>query len=138
MLTEGQKIDADRLARYIAREQLVSIMNDTKWQRLFNALEPIAGSLSFRRKDVRGTEQTSESWCRDFYHMFGGWISIEWLDITAKRAIPRGALIEPRIQDETPLLIGAVRAAGVAFSRHEAYVRIWGYLRPGVSPKLEK
>jgi hypothetical protein len=124
MVTEDQKKDADRLARYIEREQLVSVMNDTKWQRLFNALEPIAGFLDFRRKDVRGSEQESEPWCSDFYLMLGGWANIEWLDITAQR--------------NTPILIRAVREAGVAFSRSDTCVRIWGYLRPGVSPDWEK
>ena len=55
MLTQDQKKDADRLARYIDREQLVSVMSDTKWQRLFDALKPIQGLLDFRRKDVRGS-----------------------------------------------------------------------------------
>src|SRR5689334_7920935 len=123
MLTEDQKNDADRLARYIQREQLVSVMNDAKWQRLFNALEPIAGFLDFRRKDVRGSEQASEPWCRDFYLMLGGWANIEWLDITAQRAFRRGALLEPEIQDSTPTLIRAVREAGVAFSRSDTGVR---------------
>jgi hypothetical protein len=138
MLTEDQKKDADRLARYIEREQLVSVMNDTKWQRLFGALEPIAGWLDFRRKDVRGSEQASESWCSDFYHMFGGWSGIEWLDIRAQLTIRRGALVEPSIEDKTSLLIRAVRVAGVAFSQHEESIRIWGYLRPGVSPDWVK
>jgi hypothetical protein len=138
MRTEDQKKDADRLARYIEREQLVSVMNDTKWQRLFSALEPIAGCLDFRRKDVRGSEPASESWCGDFYHMLGGWSSIEWLDIRAQLTIPRGALVEPKVEDKTPLLLQAVREAGVAFSGHEESVRIWGYLRPGVSPNWVK
>jgi hypothetical protein len=70
--------------------------------------------------------------------MFGGWSSIEWLEIRAQRTIPRGALVEPTIEDKTPLLIQAVREAGLAFSRHEQCIRIWGYLRPGVSPDWEK
>jgi hypothetical protein len=93
MLTEDQKKDTDRLARYVEREQLVSLMSDTKWQRLFSSLEPIAGWLDFRRKDVLGSDQASVSWCSDFYHMFEDGSGIEWLDIRARLTIPRGALV---------------------------------------------
>lgn len=133
MLTEDQKKDAERLARYIEREQLVSVMNDTKWQSLFDALEPIQGLLDFRRKDVRADKRNPESWCSDFYLMFGGWISIEWLDIRAQRTIHRGALVQPKIEDNTALLIQSVRRVRVRFSQDPHCIRIWGYLRPGVS-----
>jgi hypothetical protein len=138
VLTEDQKKDAERLARYIEREQLVSVMNDTKWQRLFDVLEPIQGSLDFRRKDVRRNERGSERWCSDFYMMLGGWSSIEWLDIRARLSVPRGALLQSKVQDNTPCLIQAVRRAGVRFCLHEQCIRIWGYLRPGVSPHWEE
>jgi len=138
MHTEEQKKDAERLARYIEREGLVCVMNDTKWQRLFDALQPIQGWLDFRRKDVRGNERESESWCSDLYMMLGNWSSIEWLDIRAQRSIPRGALLQPRIEDSTPLLIQSVRRAGVRFSQHEHCIRIWGYLRTGVSPRWKE
>ena len=138
LFTERQKKDAERLARYIDRERLVSVMNDTKWQRLFNALQRIEGWLDFRRKDVRESEASSEMWCSDFYMMFGGWTSIEWLDIRAVRVFRRGLLLKPQIDDKTERLIEAVKEVGVPFSRHENYIRIWGYLRPGVSPQWER
>ena len=118
MHAEEQKKDAERLARYIEREQLVSVINDTKWQRLFEALEPIQASLDFRRKDVRGNETESERWCDDLYMMIGNSKNIEWLDIRAQQAVSHGALLQPKVEDNTPLLIQAVRRAGVRFSRH--------------------
>ncbi len=141
MLTEEQKKDAARLARYIEREQLVSVMNDTKWGRLFSALAPIQGWLDFRRKDVRGCDDASrwggDVWCGDFYYSFGGENNIEWIDIRARLEIRRGALVKPTIEDKTPPLIEAVRSAGVPFSRLEDCIRIWGYIRPGISPEWE-
>ena len=113
-------------------------MNDTKWQRLFNALEPMQGWLDFCRKDVREPEPQGKLWCGDFYFMLGGWNNIEWLEIRAILTIPRGALVEPSIEDHMPGLIKAVRQAGVPFSRHEGCIRIWGYLRPGTSPEWQK
>jgi len=137
-MTEEQKKDAERLARCINREQLVSVMNDTKWQRLFNALQPMECWLDFRRKDVRESDAASESWHTDLYHMMGGWRSIEWLDIRARETIWPGFLIKPKIVDKTATLIEAIKGAGVPFSRHENYIRIWGYVRPGVSPQWER
>jgi len=142
MLTEEQKMDAKRLGRYIEREQLVSVMNDAKWGRLFTALEPIQGWLEFRRKDVRDNDNarrwSGDVWCGDFYYSFGGEANIEWIDIKAAREIRRGALVKPMIEDNTPQLIEAVRSAGVPFSRLEDCIRVWGYTRPGVSPDWER
>jgi hypothetical protein len=137
MITEEQKIDAGRLARYIEREQLVSVMSNTKWQRLWNVLEPIRGLLDFRAKDVREREDAAESWCRDIYYMFNCWKSIEWLEVRAIVTTPRGALVAPKIEGHTTELVQAVRQARVPFSRHEQSIRIWGYVRPGISPKWE-
>jgi hypothetical protein len=138
MPTQEQTKDAERLARYIEREQLVSVMNDTKWRRLFDALEPLQGLLEFRRKDVRGTEPKSESWCGDLYHMLDGWSDIEWLEIRGQGRVRRGALLEPIIEDKTHLVIESIRRAGVRFSQEGNRVRIWGYLRPGGSPRWEE
>ena len=60
METESQRVDRQRLKRYLEREQLASVMINTKWQRLFDALEPIQGTLDFRRKDVREDESDNE------------------------------------------------------------------------------
>jgi hypothetical protein len=127
MLTEEQRKDADRLRHYIDREQLVAVMNDTKWQRLFKALESMQGWVEFRRKDVREDEHSVGRWDADLYYMLGGWENIEWLDIMATRAT-----------DHTEQLLLAVREAGVPFSRQEKIIRIWGYLRSGVSPRWEQ
>ena len=138
LITAEQKKDAERLARCINRERLVSVMNDTKWQRLFNALRPIESWLDFRRKSVRESEASSEMWCRGLDHMMLGWSSIEWIDIRAMETIWPGFLIQPKIVDKTAKLIEVVKGVGVPYSRHESHIRIWGYLRPGVSPQWER
>ena len=138
MLTEEQKKSAERLTRYIERERLVSVMNDTKWRRLLEALAPIQGVLEFRRKEVGQDESQLESWNSDIYYMMAGWRSIEWLDISAQRSFRRGVLLAPEINDQTSLLLQTVRVADVPFSRQEYGIRIWGYLRPGVTPDWVK
>ena len=138
METEAQRIDRQRLRRYIEREQLTSIMNNAKWQRLFDALESIQGVLDFRRKDVRQDEPDDENWDGDLYHVLGGWENIEWLDIRAILTVRRGALLEPDAKDNTHLLTQAVREAGIPFSRNPDGIRIWGYVRPRSTPHWEE
>ena len=138
MLTEEQRKAAERLTRCIERERLVSVMNDTKWRRLFEALQPIQGVLEFRRKEVGQDESQLGSWCDDIYYMLAGWRHIEWLDISARRSFQRGVLLAPEINDQTSLLLQTVRDAGVPFSRQEHGVRIWGYLRPGATPNWDQ
>jgi len=128
MLTVEQKIDAERLSRYIIREKLSSIMNDTKWQRLYDSLQVIEGRLDFRRKDLRGSEDQAKTWCGDFYMMIGGWREIEWLDIRGQRGM----------HDDQQLIIKFVRDAAVAYTLHDDFIRIWGYTRPGITPDFQK
>lgn len=136
--TEDQRIDRERLKRHIEREQLVPVLNDTKWRRLMRALEPLEYTLDFRRKDVREDEPDLDRWCSELHYMFGGWENIEWLDIRAILRIHRGALVEPERQDNIELLMGAVRKTGVTFTRHDYGVRIYGHIRPGTSQEWKK
>lgn len=124
MMTPEQQENAERLQRYIERKQLVSCMNQTKWEELFRLLEPTR--LSFRTKDVQRAEPSG--WHGDLYYALSGTPSIEWLELDAKVSIPS-------VEDDTPVLRGALDGAGIPYSIEDGCVRIWGYLRPGVSPR---
>ena len=136
MSSVEQRKDRQRLQAYIEREQLVSVLNDTKWERLFRSFQILDDILDFRRKDVR--DPSSEAplhWDADLYHVMGAWHSIEWLEVRAKVSRSRGALLQVTVEDHTARLLEAVKSAGVPFEMTEEGIRIWGYLRPGVSPK---
>lgn len=135
MPTEEQAKDRERLKKYIERERLTCILNNTKWQELYKSLEPIQELLDFKRKDVRESDDKNQRWNGDFYYMFGGWADIEWLQIRAQITTPRGALLEPKVDDRTDDLISAIMKTKVPFSRTEDGVKIWGYVRPGESPE---
>lgn len=137
MSTEEQDIDRARLKNYIEREQLSGVLNDTKWQKLFDALEPLQEKLDFLRKDVRDAENTKPRWDSDLYHVFGLWENIEWICIRAKLSIPQGALLEPKIEDYTNELISVLKKTSIPYSRTADGIKIWGYLRSGVSPEWE-
>jgi len=126
METSEQAEDRKRLRRYLEREGLTGVLNDTKWQQLFTALEGIQGVLDFRRRDVRDAPETTPRWDSDIYHVFGGWENIEWLDIRAQVTHQRGALVAPEVEDHTDVLVDAVRASGVPFATTSDGVRVWG------------
>src|SRR4051812_26171940 len=100
MATLEQTKDLKRLHRYVEREGLTSVMNNTKWRRLFESLERVCG-LSFRRKDVRESPVLERRWDSDIYYAMAGWENIEWLDIRARISRHRGALVAPEIEDQT-------------------------------------
>jgi hypothetical protein len=134
MVTKEQSKDKLRLKRYVSRNGLSGVLNDTKWNELFELLKPMQGKLSFLRKDVRDSEVSVQTWDGDFYHNFGLCENIEWLCISAQLSIHQGVLLSPKIEDYTEELILLVLKSGIPFSRTEEGVKVWGYIRPGSSP----
>ena len=109
-----------KLYSYLEREKIVSVLNDTKWQKLFDCLKTTDNYyLDFRRKDLNSSE--SPNWNGDLYEVFGMWQIIEWMEIRTDRA-------------HLPELNLAVKNSGVPYSKNNDILKVWGYLRPGVSP----
>ncbi len=121
--------------RYIERENLTSVLNNTKWGRLFSELKSIGCYIDFQRKDIEEEYTNLDIWCSDIYNIFAGCEHIEWLNIRALRNQPRGALVKPKIENNIQSLIKAVSNSGVPYCMHGDGVRIYGYLRIGVSPE---
>jgi len=125
-----------KLKRYIESANITSVLNNTKWERLFKELQKIEYTLDFQRKDLDEEEPDSDYWDGDLYHVLGGgWEHIEWLNIRALISHRKGALVKPDIEDNTSLLLNALVQSGAPYCLHKKGVRIWGYLRPGVSPE---
>lgn len=124
-----------KLRRYLESEKITGVLNNTKWERLFSELKKIEFTLDFQRKDLDEVEPAPTYWDSDLYHVLGGWEQIEWLNIRALISRNKGALVKPEIEDNTSLLISALEHAGTPYCLHNDGIRIWGYLRPGVSPE---
>ncbi len=127
----------EKLKGYLEREKITSVLSDTKWDRLFEALKEIEYTLDFRRKDLDRLEPDDIFWESEIEYIFGLWQKIEWLDIRAKLAYSKGVLLDEVIQDNTHLLIKAIKKSGAPYCLSEEGVRIWGYLRPGINPEWE-
>lgn len=102
---------------------------------MLNELKEIDGILDFQRKDLDEKEPSPEYWDGDLYHVVGEWQQIEWLNIRALVSQSKGALLEPVIINHIDLLIEALNKAGIPFEKYGDGVRVWGYLRPEVSPQ---
>ncbi len=112
-LTPDQQQDGERLRAHGWAHGLVSVMNDTRWRRLRDAVIDLPVRL--RRKDVRGPEPAAR-FDADLHHQLGGAAAIEWIELTT-----------PHLEDLAKAL-GAVR---VPFVRADDRLRVCGYTCPG-------
>ncbi len=109
--------------RLVERERLVSAMNATKWLEVTEAMRQLPGGPpGFRLKDIHCTSFVwpGHSWDREWYYHPRPWEDIEWLEI------------EPDLRQEE--IAASLKRIGAPFSIEGGIVRVWGWLRPGVSP----
>lgn len=124
---EAHVQDVRRTRRHVVREGLCSCMNDTKWRELVSVMRSLAGfTPSYRQKHLRCSEpaQWDKGW---FYHL-RPYSVVEWVEID-----PVDSRRYPQV-DRTEEIEQLLRQIHVPFSREGPYLRVWGYLRPGVSP----
>jgi hypothetical protein len=129
--TEEQKKDRERLDRYIVREQLVCVMNNTKWAKLRDLMVGLRdASPRYRIMCLRVDDERGCYWDGDWYYHLPLFKSIEWLDIDpiVRRSI--SPLREDK-KDITQILVDLLRNNHIPFSMGKEYIRIWGYNRPG-------
>lgn len=88
-----------KLTKYLEENQISSVLNDTKWERLFEQLREIEEILDFQRKDLDAPEPDESYWDGDFYHVMGEWQRIEWLNIRALVSESKGTLLQPVVTD---------------------------------------
>ncbi len=109
--------------RHAERERLVSAMNATKWRETVEAMRRlIGGPPGFRIKDTQGPEPGGTAWDCEWFHHTGPWETIEWLEIRP----------DPREEE----IVSTLKEIGVPISREDDRIRIWGWLRPGASPRF--
>lgn len=136
--TDEQKKDWLRTQRYIERQQLRSVMNDTKWSEAIEALGAIPKfRIHFRAKTLREEAPRPGHWESSFpWHVPTPFAYIEWLEIDPIERIYRGALVDDVVIDRANEIMQALHAVHVPFSREGTTIRIWGYTRPGVGPEF--
>lgn len=115
-MTAEQQKDDERRERYIIREGLASVMNDTKWREAIAILKDVCGGkVKFQVKCIQDTEPPADYWDGSFpYHIPGSYKTIEWLKVRV-----------PNTED----LITALTLASIPFDRIGDIVQLKGYTR---------
>lgn len=135
--TEEQTKDRHRMARYIAREELVSVMNQTKWERL----QALMQQESYRRPPwraycLRDAEDLEPEWDYDWHYHLPPFKSIVWLEINPIQKERRGQLLPDKLTDNTDYLTDLLKTHHIPFSIEGQSLRVWGYLKPGQAVSL--
>lgn len=137
MPTDEQAKQRERLHRRIQREGLTSCMNDTRWRAVLAAIQAVSGySAHFRARLVTDAEDPPDRWDGSFPWHVPAPEFIEWLELDPVVRTPRGQLLPDAREDFTRALTRALLEARAPFSIEGGALRIWGYLRPGASPRF--
>ena len=134
-MTIEQQKDAERLDRYIVREGLASVMNNTKWREAIQVLRDVMGYPQFRVKDVRGSEPSAGYWDRSFPYHVPPYKTIEWMEINMvvgvyKDGSETGRYYTGQHHDYGNQVAEAFNFKGIPFYRSDGVIRLQGYTRP--------
>ncbi|TVP80162.1 MAG: hypothetical protein EA353_04600 [Puniceicoccaceae bacterium] len=136
MMTQEQKKDSERLARYVIREQLVSLMNDTKWEALRSAMIALKEfNPCYRLACLRS--EPDVNWDGDWHYHLPPFKCIEWLEIDPVQKKRIGRLVKDEETDFSKEIKTILWAEHIPFSLEGGLIRIWGYQRPGTQINFE-
>src|SRR5687767_8530237 len=93
-MTEEQERDLRRLRRHVQEQQLVSVMNETKWSELRQLMIEHPRSPRYRLQCLLSPPTDPESWERDWHYHLPAFVWIEWLDIDPIYRTRRGHLLD--------------------------------------------
>jgi len=126
----------------VEKERLIGVMNNTKWNALFNDLNEVDDLISYRVTYIDGTtwpdNEASFPYTTELEQIWGNFVAMEYLDIDARISHSKGALLEPEIVNHIQAIIDICKKHSVKFSIIDTGVRIWGYFRQGNEPELYK
>jgi hypothetical protein len=130
-MTTPQDEDERRFRRYVVRENLASLMNNTKWRAMIAAIESTSGYRPrFRVKCIQEREPDADRWERSFPFHVPMFRAIEWIEFDPLVRTPAGALTSDRCEDFGQQIESALARASVPFQRFGNAIRILGYVRP--------
>ena len=131
MENEIQLLDRQKLKSFIARNSLVSVMNNTKWDRLRSLMLDESGKLpSWKVKELMSEYNEESRWEPDWRYHLPGYRHIEWLDINPRKMERRGQLLRDKVTDHSEYFIRLLKENNIPFSIEADNIRIWGYVWP--------
>ncbi|QUM89140.1 hypothetical protein HWV03_10190 [Moritella sp. 36] len=132
METDEQLKDRERLERYIVRESLISVMNNTKWEKLRTLmLEEAERKPAWRVRCLRDKRKVEPQWDGDWFYHLPEYKHIEWLEIYPINKEHRGHVLPDKVTDNTEYFVSLLKNNSIPFSIEGESLRIWGYQWPG-------
>lgn len=118
----------DELLSYINKHQLVSCMNNTKWNKLIDKITSLSG-YNPRVKIKYINEELQYGFSEVWWDLVkrDGYEWIEWLEINPMVEKYRGKLIAPQIRDYSQFIENSL--VNIPHEFEEGIFRIYGYLR---------
>ena len=134
METEEQRKDSERLERYIVRESLISILNNTKWDKFVSLmLAESDRKPAWRVRCLRDQRTCEPQWDRDWNYHLPPYKYIEWLEIYPITTERLGYLLDDKTTVNTQYFVELLKENNIPFSIEGESLRIWGYQWPGQS-----
>ena len=124
-----------RVAEAVQRKGLYSVMNNTKWRELREAMmREIPFSPPYIVKDIINEKVELPAFDKDVWYI-GGWeyenfypfVGIEWIKIRPRYIAYRGKLIDGEMIDETAEFIEVLEKYQIPYEEENGAYVIYGY-----------
>ena len=122
------------LIKFIAKRQLVSVMNQTKWRELcqeFSQNNTIDPSVRYKLIYSDQLFGFSPVWWNELLYDAP---AIEWLDFNPIELESRGILVSPKETNISDEILTILKRHNIPYSMEQSYIRVWGYLNQSERP----
>ncbi len=124
----------EKVMQRVQQKQLYSVMNDTKWRELQNAVKTLQFPPPYQIKYVCDENPYPETFDRDVSY-WGDWsgegllpfFGVEWICVRPRYIKCRGKLIDDEIIDETIEFIAIMNNFSIPYIEKEGAYYIYGY-----------
>lgn len=128
-----------QVATIVARKNLSSVMNDTKWLELQEGITTLPFPPAYNEKliqwdkaqftfnDFPSPPKYQGDWSSFWEEGLPIFFTIEWLEIRATYQISQGRLVSPKILDQTEEIHQLLRKLNIPFEQEKDVFTIYGY-----------
>ncbi|WP_088071967.1 DUF6678 family protein [Gottfriedia luciferensis] len=127
--------DKQKVQTIITSKQLSSVMNNTKWEKLYNAILeslplPPAYQVKYVTEDTLFPENFEDLWTwGDWKQGLRPFYLIEWIRVRPSYIEERGGLLEPKIIDIKKELIAIFKEFKIPYLDKNNSIYIYGYVK---------
>lgn len=130
-----------KVSAIIAKKQLVSFMNDTKWLELQYAVKELSFPPPYILRCVTDGNDIAEPFFEKIPWWIGDWsnyyheglpalFNIEWIKVCPQLSKYRGRLVENEVLDETEAFRTILNRLNIPYDRKDNIFTIYGYKNP--------